>query len=144
MGDCDDSVCTSVPQDLDILSVCGDEDKVVPPKPAKRLSKSSNSLMNDSDTDYPVHKQTLLPQYASCTDLEMTEDEADSPSSTSRKVPPAPWQLTMEAQHNKAVVIGWTAPEQAERLVMERNFFTICSVFLLTLSSLKRSSKVTS
>ena len=86
------------------------------------MSKSSSSLIaadegNNTVDQYPVHKQAL-PQYASCTDLEMTEDEADSsPSSTSRKVPPAPWQLTMEAQHNKAVVIGWTSPEEADRLV---------------------------
>ena len=41
----------------------------------------------------------------------MTEDEGDSPS-INRKVPPAPRQLTMEAQHNKAVVIGWTGPDE--------------------------------
>ena len=41
----------------------------------------------------------------------MTEDEGESPS-INRKVPPAPRQLTMEAQHNKAVVIGWTGPDE--------------------------------
>ena len=93
LGDCDDSVCTSIPQDLDVLSsdegAVGEYLKPLKPEPLKRTS---------------------LPQYASCTDLEMTEDEGDG-ASLARKVPPAPRQLTMEAQHNKSIVIEWNAPD---------------------------------
>ena len=72
LGDCDDSVCTSVPLDLDVLSVCGDEVDMRPqPVPAKRSSKSlvatGGNGCREEPEDFPVHKAQLLPQYASCT-----------------------------------------------------------------------------
>ena len=61
-----------------------------------------------------------LPQYASCTDLEMSDEDnndanaasatasADSGNSSGRV--PAPRQLTLEALQNKSLVVGWNPP----------------------------------
>ena len=61
-----------------------------------------------------------LPQYASCTDLEMSDEDnndanaasasaaADSSNSSGRV--PAPRQLTLEALQNKSLVVGWNPP----------------------------------
>lgn len=50
LGDCDDSVCTSIPHDLDFMSADeGVEDKI-------RVPSSSS-----------ISKTDILPRYASCT-----------------------------------------------------------------------------
>ena len=58
-----------------------------------------------------------LPQYASCTDLEMSDEDnnennstaaADNSSNSGRI--PAPRQLTLEALQNKSLVVGWNPP----------------------------------
>ena len=122
LGDCDDSVCTSIPQDLDIIS----SDEGVEDSNYPRISRKSKSYLNHnsnmSSNATSSHSQPLtsnirkssltLPQYASCTDLEMTEDEGDGPSrENSMKVPPPPKQLTLETQHNKSLVIAWNPPD---------------------------------
>merc|ERR1712223_1784466 len=122
LGDCDDSVCTSIPQDLDIIS----SDEGVEDSNYPRISRKSKSYLNHnsnmSNNATSSHSQPLttnirkssltLPQYASCTDLEMTEDEGDGPSrDNSMKVPPPPKQLTLETQHNKSLVIAWNPPD---------------------------------
>ncbi len=105
LGGCDDSVCTSVPQDLDFLS---SDEALTEETLSSRLRKKSSS------TQQPLTKTTSLPQYASCTDLDATEDEeGDGHAVLSSRIP-APRQLTLEAQHNKALVIGWNPPEGAQ------------------------------
>ena len=98
LGGCDDSVCTSIPQDLDFLS--SDEG-------------AEEDLNIKKSLSYLQSKATSLPQYASCTDLDLTEDEGDGSSSnlllTIRTL--APKQLTVEAQQNKSIVIAWNPPE---------------------------------
>eukprot|EP00095_Tigriopus_kingsejongensis_P012128 maker-scaffold560_size136926-snap-gene-0.23 protein:Tk12128 transcript:maker-scaffold560_size136926-snap-gene-0.23-mRNA-1 annotation:"rims-binding protein 2-like" len=98
LGDCDDSVCTSVPQDLDYLS--SDEAEDAPPKASTRLEHHQS---------FTTLTKTNLPQYASCTDLDLTEDESEGSINDSRV--PAPKQLTVEAQQNKSLVVGWNPPE---------------------------------
>ncbi len=56
LGDCDDSVCTSIPQDLDFMS--GDEGMV---EKANDISSISLSLL------LPSRKTDMLPRFASCT-----------------------------------------------------------------------------
>jgi hypothetical protein len=52
LGDCDDSVCTSIPQDLDFISADeGVEDKIVMPP----------------TLSFQPKKADILPRYASCT-----------------------------------------------------------------------------
>ena len=56
-----------------------------------------------------------LPQYASCTDLEMSDednnetDASTADTSNSNRIP-APRQLTLEALQNKSLVVGWNPP----------------------------------
>jgi hypothetical protein len=120
LGDCDDSVCTSIPQDLDIIS----SDEGVEASNYSRATRKSKSYLNSNMTSNATNSQTqqlsnnlrksslTLPQYASCTDLEMTEDEGDGPSrDNASKVPPSPKQLTLETQHNKSLVIAWNPPD---------------------------------
>ena len=122
LGDCDDSVCTSIPQDLDIIS----SDEGVEDSNYPRISRKSKSYLNHNSNissnatsshsqplSAPIRKSSLtLPQYASCTDLEMTEDEGDGPArDNTTKVPPPPKQLTLETQHNKSLVIAWNPPD---------------------------------
>lgn len=97
LGDCDDSVCTSVPHDLDFLSSDEAEEK-----PYKFTPASSHQNFS------PLTRKNL-PQYASCTDLEATEDEGDGHHNEKRI--PAPKQLTLEALQNKSLVIGWNPPD---------------------------------
>ena len=86
-----DSVCTSIAQDLDFIS--------------------SDEGYEESRKYFTSRKATLS-HYASCTDLDMTEDEADKAEAaeTGDYVAP-PKHLTLETQLNKSFVIGWTAPE---------------------------------
>ena len=65
LGDCDDSVCTSIPQDLDFISSDEGQDDDI-------ITYSSKSNINVNKTNKTNVKE--LPRYASCTDLEMTED----------------------------------------------------------------------
>lgn len=105
LGDCDDSVCTSVPQDLDFLS--SDETALETDPIRVRIRKSlaqSNDYFSASRKSNPN-----IPQYASCTDLDLTEDEAEDTSSALNRTPP-PRQLTLEVQQSKALVIGWNPP----------------------------------
>ena len=84
-----DSVCTSIAQDLDFIS--------------------SDEGYEESKKYFTSRKATLS-HYASCTDLDMTEDEADAASDSGDYVAP-PKHLTLETQMNKSFVIGWSPPE---------------------------------
>jgi RIMS-binding protein 2 len=109
VGDCDDSVCTSIPQDLDFLSSDELDETTV-----KTTTKSGSAYFSARKT-----VTNLLPQYASCTDLELSEEDENGgggnsgdgggSSSNGGKVP-APKQLTLEALQNKSLVIGWNPP----------------------------------
>ena len=79
---------------------------------------------NGSNTYFSAKKTSTasLPQYASCTDLEMSDEDnndanaasasaaaaADSSNGSGRV--PAPRQLTLEALQNKSLVVGWNPP----------------------------------
>ena len=77
---------------------------------------------NGANTYFSAKKSSAaaslnLPQYASCTDLEMSDEDnnensstaaADNSSNTGRI--PAPRQLTLEALQNKSLVVGWNPP----------------------------------
>ena len=93
IGDGDDSVCTSIPQDLDFISA----DEGI-----------------EETQKYFTSRKATLSHYASCTDLDMTEDEGDNPSSD--YVPP-PRHLTFETQLDKSFLIGWSAPDCLAGLV---------------------------
>jgi hypothetical protein len=70
LGDCDDSVCTSIPQDLDFISSDeGGEDRIQPP----------------AATTYQNKKNDILPRYASCTGERRKRAEASSFSMGARK-----------------------------------------------------------
>ena len=88
IGDGDDSVCTSIAQDLDFIS--------------------SDEGTADEPLKYFSSRKATLSHYASCTDLDMTEDEGDG--SSEDHVPP-PRHLTLETQLNKSFLIGWSAPD---------------------------------
>ena len=95
IGDGDDSICTSIPQDLDFIS-----------------SDEGLEEQRESRGKYfTSRKATLSQYYASCTDLDMTEDECglDSPA-TSDYIPP-PKHLTLETQLNRSLLVGWTASD---------------------------------
>merc|ERR1719282_1441409 len=77
IGDGDDSVCTSIAQDLDFMS--SDEG-------AEECQKYFSS------------RKATLSHYASCTDLDITEDESENPQSTSSDYVAPPKQLTIETQ----------------------------------------------
>ena len=51
LGDCDDSVCTSIPQDLDFIS----------------SDEGSEDRIQTHATSYQHRKTDILPRYASCT-----------------------------------------------------------------------------
>lgn len=87
IGDGNDSVCTSIAQDLDFIS--------------------SDEGIEETQKYFTSRKATLS-HYASCTDLDMTEDEGETPST--EYVPP-PKHLTLETQLNKSLLVGWTAPD---------------------------------
>ena len=89
IGDGDDSVCTSIAQDLDFIS--------------------SDEGYEESKKYFSSRKATLS-HYASCTDLDITEDEAETAEASSDYVSP-PKHLTLETQMNKSFVIGWSPPE---------------------------------
>ena len=77
---------------------------------------------NGGNTYFTAKKTSTasLPQYASCTDLEMSDEDnndanaasaaaaADSSNGSGRV--PAPRQLTLEALQNKSLVVGWNPP----------------------------------
>ena len=84
-----DSVCTSIAQDLDFIS--------------------SDEGYEESKKYFSSRKATLS-HYASCTDLDMTEDEGEASDAAGEYVAP-PKHLTLETQMNKSFVIGWSAPE---------------------------------
>lgn len=88
IGDGDDSVCTSIPQDLDFIS--------------------SDEGIEECQKYFTSRKATLS-HYASCTDLDMTEDEADAQSTSDYVAPPK--HLTLETQLNKSFVIGWSSSD---------------------------------
>merc|ERR1719471_2039788 len=90
IGDGDDSVCTSIAQDLDFIS--SDEGQ-------------------EESRKYFTSRKATLSHYASCTDLDMTEDEADAVSETAGDYVAPPKHLTLETQLNKSFVIGWSSPE---------------------------------
>ena len=89
IGDGDDSVCTSIAQDLDFIS--------------------SDEGYEESKKYFSSRKATLS-HYASCTDLDITEDEAEAAEASSDYVSP-PKHLTLETQMNKSFVIGWSPPD---------------------------------
>ena len=85
-----DSVCTSIAQDLDFIS--------------------SDEGYEESKKYFTSRKATLS-HYASCTDLEMTEDEADGAGCDAGDWVAPPKHLTLETQLNKSFVIGWSPPD---------------------------------
>ena len=85
-----DSVCTSVAQDLDFIS--------------------SDEGYEESKKYFTSRKATLS-HYASCTDLDMTEDEADGAGSDAGDWVAPPKHLTLETQLSKSFVIGWSTPD---------------------------------
>ena len=85
-----DSVCTSIAQDLDFIS--------------------SDEGYEESRKYFTSRKATLS-HYASCTDLDMTEDEADGAGSDAGDWVAPPKHLTLETQLNKSFVIGWSSPD---------------------------------
>ena len=117
LGDCDDSVCTSIPQDLDFMS--SDEmdnpDDSKKPMRNKKFSSSSSAMSEAQSTSTLQKTQPLLPQYASCTDLDMTEDE-DGAEMVIKGIP-CPRLLTFEPQQNRSVVIGWSPPDVKSNLI---------------------------
>jgi hypothetical protein len=98
LGDCDDSVCTSIPQDLDFMS---SDEAII----EEEISNKRSSKLSKTTYDAPVMRKTSLPQYASCTDLDMTEDELEagdvSINSSLRGSVPCPKQITFEPQQNR-------------------------------------------
>ena len=90
LGDCDDSVCTSIPQDLDFMSA--DEAIEADHKPLRKTSLPADELSKARAT---------LPQYASCTDLDMTEDDEDQDLELKGGQVPCPRHLTFEPQQNR-------------------------------------------
>jgi len=88
IGDGDDSVCTSIAQDLDFIS--SDEGQ-------------------EECQKYFTSRKATLSHYASCTDLDITEDEGESQAETDHV--PAPKHLTLETQLNRSFVIGWSHPQ---------------------------------
>ena len=110
LGDCDDSVCTSIPQDLDFMSSDEMDDNSKPVR-TKKFSVPSEPVAKNSTLQ---KSQPLLPQYASCTDLDMTEDEDGAEII---KGIPSPRLLTFEPQQNRSVVIGWSPPEVKSNLI---------------------------
>jgi hypothetical protein len=95
IGDGDDSICTSIPQDLDFIS-----------------SDEGLEEQRESRGKYfTSRKATLSQYYASCTDLDMTEDECGLESSSTSDYIPPPKHLTLETQLNRSLLVGWTAPD---------------------------------
>uniref|UniRef100_A0A0K2TTB7 RIMS-binding protein 2 n=1 Tax=Lepeophtheirus salmonis TaxID=72036 RepID=A0A0K2TTB7_LEPSM len=110
LGDCDDSVCTSVPQDLDFISSSDENDERTPYFTRSSLIKRINSL----------------PQYASCTDLELTEDDEEfDDGSRSRNALPPPQQLTVEMQLNKSFLVAWNAPGSGDDEECNKRYRTL-------------------
>ena len=109
LGDCDDSVCTSIPQDLDFMS----SDEMDAPDDTKKPKKKFS--LPEPSTSTLQKSQPLLPQYASCTDLDMTEDE-DGAEMVIKGIP-CPRLLTFEPQQNRSVVIGWSPPDVKSNLI---------------------------
>lgn len=114
LGDCDDSVCTSIPQDLDFMS---SDEALEADKPLRKSGFSENIL-----------QKTSLPQYASCTDLDMTEDEDGSELALKGQIP-CPRLLTFEPQHNRSVVVGWSPPEVKANLINSYQVIVDSSVY---------------
>ena len=83
IGDGDDSVCTSIAQDLDFIS--SDEGQ-------------------EECQKYFTSRKATLSHYASCTDLDITEDEGEGQADTDHVA--APKHLTLETQLNRSFVIG--------------------------------------
>ena len=81
-------MCTSIAQDLDFIS--SDEGQ-------------------EECQKYFTSRKATLSHYASCTDLDITEDEAESQAETDHV--PAPKHLTLETQLNRSFVIGWSHPQ---------------------------------
>ncbi len=129
---------TPILQDLDFISSDegGNDDqhhrfrKNRQPHPSTTSStppsqSSSNPYLNAANRS----SVASLPQYASCTDLDLTEDEEDeeqqsragggSGGGSKKSGPPPPGQLTLEGQQNRSVVIGWRAPESSQRSRVE-------------------------
>lgn len=96
IGDGDDSVCTSIPQDLDFIS--------------------SDEGAEEPNKCFTSRKATLS-HYASCTDLDMTEDEGEATAPSNQQFVPAPKHLTLETQPNKSMLVGWNVPEAAPGLI---------------------------
>lgn len=119
LGDCDDSVCTSIPQDLDFMS--SDEGLDEP---------SSAATVRKKDQKQPMQmpQKTSLPQYASCTDLDMTEDEDGGGEMLKGQVP-CPRLLTFEPQHNRSVVVGWSPPDIKASLIVSYQVIVDSSVY---------------
>ena len=88
IGDGDDSVCTSIAQDLDFIS--SDEGQ-------------------EECQKYFTSRKATLSHYASCTDLDITEDEGEGQADTDHVA--APKHLTLETQLNRSFVIGWSHPQ---------------------------------
>ena len=86
IGDGDDSVCTSIAQDLDFIS--SDEGQ-------------------EECQKYFTSRKATLSHYASCTDLDITEDEGEEQEQNVA----APKHLTLETQQNRSFVIGWSLPD---------------------------------
>ncbi|QQP38316.1 Uncharacterized protein FKW44_018862, partial [Caligus rogercresseyi] len=91
LGDCDDSVCTSVPQDLDFISSSDDNEERAP------YSRGAVSL--NASTPYP---NTLH------------DDEEFEDGARSKNALPPPQQLTVEMQLNKSFLVAWNAPGTGE------------------------------
>ena len=109
LGDCDDSVCTSIPQDLDFMSAdeSMETDHHKLPAIRKTTTAPPESILKRTtcttpDAELSKAARASLPQYASCTDLDMTEDdEADQEMELKGGQVPCPRHLTFEPQQNR-------------------------------------------
>ena len=130
LGDCDDSVCTSIPQDLDFMSA--DEGMEPDSKPIRKSSQPLPVANNDFSKSWAT-----LPQYASCTDLDMTEDDDDQELGLKGGQVPCPRHLTFEPQQNRSVVIAWSPPEIKAHLICSYQVIVDSTLYTAVKGTLK-------
>ncbi len=98
-----------------------------------------------SDTEQKPRKSVLtktsLPQYASCTDLDMTEDEYEASPEINLKAVPCPRLLTFEPQLNRSVIIGWSPPEVKASLIGSYQLILDSNVFCTVKNGLSHNEE---
>ena len=97
IGDGGDSICTSIAQDLDFIS--------------------SDEGAEDTSQRYFKSRKATLSYYASCTDLDMTEDEGVGDISPASDYVAPPKHITLETQLNKSMLVGWSMPDCTRELL---------------------------